>query len=235
MPLILKSSYLTKTHYKHGIGVTLSILFLMFFFSKLYWQGWLGADEYFAANKFLVFEKHEHWRLFTSLFVHSDLKHFLSNAYMMFFLSYLNYSYFGPWLFPILSIFFAALVNLISLYTYPETVFLVGASGWVYLLGGSWLSLFILIDKSSSYFLRIFKSIAVALIIFFPQSYLPEVSYRAHAIGFVTGILTGIIFYIFRKNEIASHELWEDDSDDEFLDDPPDVEITEEDDSPTFH
>lgn len=236
MTLFIKTTYISKIHYKRGFNLTLITILIMFLFSKVYWEGWLGADKILAANKFLVFQKHEYWRLLTSVFVHSDLKHFLSNSYMMLFLSYLNYSYFGPLLFPILSIVFAAIVNLISLYTYPDYIFLVGASGWVYLLGGTWLSLYILIDKNSSFFKRIFKGIAVGLIIFFPQSYLPEVSYRTHAIGFLVGIFTGLFYYIIKRKEILSFEQWEDDSEEEFSEIPASSNpVTQDEDSPTYH
>ncbi|RLA61848.1 MAG: hypothetical protein DRQ88_10700 [Epsilonproteobacteria bacterium] len=180
---------------------------------------------FLPASKFLVFTKGEYYRALTTNLIHSDLKHLISNSYMLFFLGILIYNSFGFLLFPFLSLAFSILVTLISLTSYPEHNILLGASGLVYLLGGCWASIYVLLDTRISIFLRIFKAIAVSLIIFWPQTLVREVSYRTHAIGFIVGIITGIIYFLIKRKYLKSFEefappeelILDDQSDPEFF------------------
>jgi rhomboid protease GluP len=199
-------TYLSKTHYKNGLRVAIVFISILFIISDIYWRDFGNISEFLVANGNLVLEKKEWYRCFTSIFIHSDLDHLLSNSYTLFFLVYLNYTYFGPLLFPILSIIFAALINLIALWTYHPQIYLLGASGLAYLLGGCWFALFILLDRRLSLFIRIFKSFAVALIIFFPQTLVVDVSYRAHFFGFILGLLTGIVYFMIKKKHLRRFE-----------------------------
>jgi len=199
-------TYLSKTHYKNGLRVAIVFISILFITSDIFWRDYRNISEFLVANGNLVFEKKEWYRCFTSIFIHSDLNHLLSNSYMLFFLIYLNYSYFGPLLFPTLSIIFAALINLIALWTYHPQIYLLGASGLAYLLGGCWFSLFILLDRRLSIFIMIFKAIAVALIVFFPQTLVVDVSYRAHFFGFMLGLITGAVYFIIKKKYLRKFE-----------------------------
>ena len=129
---------------------------------------------------------------------------------MLFFLGILIYNSFGPILYPILTLGFSILVTLITLQTYPQHSILLGASGWAYLLGGCWMALFILLETRISLFSRIFKALAVSLIIFWPQSLVPQVSYRSHAIGFGVGLLLGIFYYFSKRDYFKSFEKFPD-------------------------
>ena len=68
----------------------------------------------------------------TAIAVHTDMAHFVSNAILLAFFSYLLFGYFGFWVFPVLGLALAGLTNYLSLLTYPPEVSLVGASGLVY-------------------------------------------------------------------------------------------------------
>ena len=59
---------------------------------------------------------------------------------------------------------------------------------------------------------------AVSLVVFFPSAILPNVSYRAHGIGFFIGIVAALTFYLFKKKEILMAEVWEDEEDYELED-----------------
>ncbi len=161
-----------------------------------------------AASKYLVFTRGEYYRALTTNLIHSDLKHLISNSYMLFFLGILIYNSFGFLLFPLLSLAFSVLVTLISLYTYPEQNILLGASGLVYLLGGCWTSLYVILDTSVSLSMRFFKAIAVSLIIFWPQTLVWEVSYRTHAIGYFLGIIMGTVYFIIKRKHLRSFEVY---------------------------
>lgn len=204
--MIPNKTYLTKTHYKNGLKVSIIFISLLFIISHIFWHDYGKIAEQLVASGYLVFEKGQWYRSLTSIFIHADLNHLLSNSYMLFFLIYLNYSYFGPLLFPTLSLIFSAMINLIALWTYHPQIHLLGASGLAYLLGGCWFSLFILLDRRLSIFLRIFKAFGVALIIFFPQTLVIDVSYRAHFFGFMLGLITGIVYFLIKKKYLRSFE-----------------------------
>jgi rhomboid protease GluP len=119
---------------------------------------------------------------------------------------------------------FSIIVTLLGLYTYPENNILLGASGWVYLLGGCWASLYVILDTRISVFSRIFKAIAVSLIIFWPQTLLPEVSYRTHAIGYFIGLITGIFYFLIKRKHLRSFEEY---PEEELIDDQSDPQFFE--------
>ena len=179
------------------------------------------------ASKYLVFEKGDYYRALTTNLIHSDLKHLLSNSYMLFFLGLLIYNSFGFFLFPFLTLAFSIVVTLLSLSTYPEKTILLGASGWVYLLGGCWATLYVILDTRVSVSVRIFKSIAVSLIIFWPQTLVQEVSYRTHAIGYIIGLLTGVIYFLIKRKYLRSFEEFAPPEEDEPIDDQSDPEFFE--------
>jgi rhomboid protease GluP len=172
----------------------------------------------------MVFNLGEYHRALTTNLIHSDLKHLISNSYMLFFLGILIYNSFGFLLFPFLSLTFSIIVTLLGLYTYPENNILLGASGWVYLLGGCWASLYVILDTRISVFSRIFKAIAVSLIIFWPQTLLPEVSYRTHAIGYFIGLITGIFYFLIKRKHLRSFEEY---PEEELIDDQSDPQFFE--------
>ena len=99
-------------------------------------------------------------------------------------------------------------MNLLTLWTYPPDVRLVGASGVVYLMAGFWLSSYVLIDRRFSVGRRVFRSVGFTLIVLFPTSFEAQVSYRAHAIGFAVGAAYGA-FHFWRKRLIFRVvEVW---------------------------
>ena len=204
--LIIYKTYLSTTKFRQGILVSLLSVLIVMIMSNVYWHNWYQLAKFLPAIPYKVFEKNEYWRPLSSIFVHSDMKHLLTNAYMLFFLSYLNYSYYGLVLYPFLALIFSFLVNIIVLMTYPPNISLLGASGFIYLLGGCWFILYLLIEHQYSLSHRIFRVIAVSLIIFFPTTLVANVSYRSHAISFAFGLLTGWLFYIINARKIIKSE-----------------------------
>lgn len=202
----ISSTYLSQRHYKHGIFISVLMLVIILIFSQVFWMDWKKIALELPAISYNVFQQNEYWRLWTAIFVHADLDHFLSNAYMLFFLGYLIYSYYGLFLYPFLAIFLSALVNALALLTYSPHIRLLGASGMVYLLAGIWLSLFILIERQRPIFYRLFRTFGVALIILFPTTVTPQVSYRTHAFGFFLGIITGLIYFFLNSKTLRQFE-----------------------------
>ena len=176
-------------------------------FSQLYWDYPIG--EFLAASPKTVFEHKEYWRLFTSSLIHGDLAHLLSNSIMLSIMGYFVCSHFGTIMYPIMGFIVGIFINLIVIWDYPAGASLVGASGVVHYLWGFWLVLYILIQRHIKLNRRLMKATAVGIFILIPTEYKPQVSYYAHGVGLVLGIMTGLFYFIFNRKKIRSYEEWE--------------------------
>lgn len=169
-----------------------------------------GADrETFSANGFLVYEKNEYWRAFTTTLLHADLKHLSANAFFFTGLAALLYNYFGFWVFPVLSFVVGGLINLIALKIYDPAIHLVGVSGVIYFMASFWLTLYILIERRQKLIVRFVHALAVSLIFLFPQIFEERVSYLAHGLGFLFGMPLALIYYFSFRKTIRSKDQWE--------------------------
>lgn len=176
--------------------------------SLFYWQApTVWSDLLPAANE-QVFSQHQIWRLFTAVFIHADMEHLLSNMYMLWIFIFFVFGYFGFGVFPVLSLFIAGLVNALAVYSYAPQIQLLGASGLVYILGGFWLTLYLLVQRQYKFINRLMRVLGIAVIIFMPSTFVPSTSYRTHAIGFAAGVLMGIFYFYKNKKEIRSHEIY---------------------------
>lgn len=184
-------------------AVPFLVLSILFFLCTFMFNRGIYSDHLWASRE-TVFFKHEYWRLLTAIFTHSDIVHLLSNIPLFFFFGLFLYEYFGFMLFPVLSLLTGIAANTVTLYFYPDTVRLVGASGMVYGMVPLWLVLYIYHDTDHTVPLRIFRSIAFALIMMFPSTYDPDTSYMAHAAGFVIGILCAVAVLPFARVKIKS-------------------------------
>lgn len=189
------------------IATAITLLFIVLV-SQFYWiDPWNWADLMPAVNR-NIFVGGEYWRLFTSVLIHADLGHLLSNLYMLGIFSYFIYGHFGIKAYPFYTFLGAALVNLIAISTYPPEVRLLGASGWVYLLGGFWLSIYLMIQRQYSFPKRMLRVFGMSLMVFFPTSFEPTTSYRTHFIGFVVGVAIGFYYYFTNKKKIREAEKY---------------------------
>ncbi len=168
--------------------------------SEFYWRQ-DSFSKLLSATGTQVFEAHQYWRIFTAVFIHADVKHLISNMYMLSILGYFVSGYFGFWVFPVGTTLLAGFVNLISLYTYAPNVNLLGASGLVYLLAGFWFAMYVIIERHRPLSARLLRVIGVALAVLFPTTFEPDVSYRTHFIGFIIGVLFALPYsLVFLKS-----------------------------------
>jgi rhomboid protease GluP len=195
-------------HPKSAWVALISILFVTLV-TQVYWSHIFAIHEKLPVSSSLVFDQLELWRLFTATLIHANIGHLLSNLYMLGIFSYFIYGYYGSSIFPLLSFFFAGAVNLLTIWSYPPEVRLLGASGWVYLLGGFWLTMYIFIQRKYSFGHRLLRATGMALMVFFPTSFEPTTSYRAHFIGFIFGILLAICYFTSHHKTIRSKEVFE--------------------------
>jgi rhomboid protease GluP len=202
-------NYLTINKYGNGIFISFFILALCFIFSGIYWGNYNPYAEFLVARPESVFVDGEYWRLITTIFVHGDLKHLLSNSTMLLLMSYFVYSHFGTKVYPFLSIIMGGVVNIFVLLNFEHEIAIVGISGVVYFLWGFWLTLYLKIQRQVSFPRRLMKVLIVGGFLLFPQTFEVQVSHMAHFLGLVLGILNGIFYYLFYKRNILSYEKYE--------------------------
>lgn len=204
----LTGTKITKKPHPGSFAVSFCFLLGITLVTQLYWVNWNGWADYLPAVNRLIFDEGQFWRALTAVFIHADLGHLLSNLYMLGILSFFVYGYFGFWAYPVYGFAGATLVNLISVWTYPADVRLLGASGLVYLLGGFWLGLYFFIQRQHSWVSRSLRVAGMALMVFFPSTLEPTTSYRTHFIGFVVGLVMAIIYFYKNKASIREEETY---------------------------
>lgn len=191
-----------------GKDYALIVLGLCLLISWLHWNPNVFLGHKLSANFNSVVKEGEYWRLFTTSFVHGDLKHLLSNSFMLSILIYFVSSFFGPIISIILSFLIAAVTNLFVIQIYGGDINLVGASGVVFYLWGFWMVLYMFLQRHYSIFNRSLRMGAVFLILLIPNEYQPHTSYLAHYIGFLIGVITGGFYYIFNRSSLHSFEKY---------------------------
>lgn len=198
---------LEKTLLSHKIGLDSKIIGVL---SVLILVGLHFLDHrFFMANGNLVFTQGEYWRAFLSSLIHADYKHLGTNSAYFLILSVLLHNYFGNFIFPFLSILMGFVINLVTLYFYPPQTYLLGISGVVYFMGAFWLAMYVLIERGRPLHHRIIMALGMFLIFFAPHAVIEEdVSYLAHGVGFVLGLIFGVIMFWIRREEIQSEEVW---------------------------
>ncbi|HSE41484.1 MAG TPA: rhomboid family intramembrane serine protease [Acidobacteriota bacterium] len=195
---IVTETFLSTKPARSSSNAGLASVSAIFFASVIYWENWHQLAQWLPASGETVFHHKQYWRLLTGILVHSDFMHFLSNAIPLALFSSLLYGYYGPMIFPVLMLLLGCLTHLFTLLSYPPEVTLVGASGVVYCMAGFWLMLYVLIERRFSIGKRIVRSLGFALVVFVPTVFDPYVSYRAHGIGFLLGVVAALIY--FRRN-----------------------------------
>ena len=146
-----------------------------------------------SASGAAVYARGEWWRIFSALFVHGDLGHLASNLLPFLFFGWMIQAYFGFWLFPAFSFLVGMVSNAVTVALYPPGSHLVGASGMIYGMIALWLVLYLRFDKERRPPVRAMRAVGFALLLLFPTTYEPQVSYLAHASGFAAGMAGGFI------------------------------------------
>lgn len=202
----LKSTYLSRPHYKGAKLGSLLFFTVCTLLSTLYW--FHPSGDLLLAKGELVFVQRDFYRLLSSVFIHGDLKHLLSNSLMLLLLSYFVIEYYGFKLFTLYALSAGVLTNALTLSYMPSHVGLLGASGVVYFLWGFWLSLYVFIEKTVPLSRRIMKVAAVTLFLLVPSSFDPQVSYLAHGVGFGFGIFFGLSHFLVFKKKFLKFEKY---------------------------
>ena len=206
---IIKENWYSRKPDGSALFVTSIFTFILFAASFAFLFGYFNSTHWMPANANSVFDKHQLWRLWTTLFAHGDLGHLMNNSLLFLPLTYLLTSYFGLYLFPLVGLLMGGLVNLIVFKTLPLDTSLIGMSGVVYYLGATWLTLFVLIDSRKSFKRRFAIALFLTVMLFAPQTYTPQVSYLSHLLGYLSGIITATIYYLIYRQKFLAAEVKE--------------------------
>lgn len=212
-PKLIEEKRLVKTLItgrpsKNAFFIATCTAMLISLVTWFYWQNTGDLAHYLPAVNAQIFQHSQWWRIFTAVLIHADIEHLLSNLYMLWILSFFIFGYFGFRIFPLASYLISALVNLLAIKTYPPDIELLGASGWVYVLGGFWLTMYVFIQRQYPVMNRLLRVTGIALVVFLPSTFAPTTSYRTHAIGFLLGVAMGIFYFIKNKKQIRNKEVY---------------------------
>ena len=189
---------------------SVSTLLTCLIMSHIYWNFNSGLGDLLAASPNKVFVNGEYWRLFTSSFIHADLSHLLANSFMLAVMGYfVNYHY-GAITYPFFAFVAGIFINLIVISSFRGNSTLVGASGVAYYLWGFWLVLYIFIQRHVPLNRRLMKATAVGIFVLAPSQFKPQVSYYAHGVGLVLGMISGLAYYLKNRSKYHSYEVWKD-------------------------
>jgi len=158
--------------------------------------GWQDPElaQSLAGNLKQVSESGEWYRCFSCMFLHKDARHLISNLVFLVPLGGLLSAYYGLAIFPLMALLFGGLTYYLSLLTYAPHVYLIGASGLVYVLFGMWISLMFYVESHLPWTKRFLRIIGFGLIMFIPSTITAHVSYQTHFIGLGIGLISGTMY-----------------------------------------
>ncbi|MCK5409004.1 MAG: rhomboid family intramembrane serine protease [Candidatus Heimdallarchaeota archaeon] len=142
-----------------------------------------------------VYEGHV-YQLFTSIFVHTNIIHFLSNSLFLFIYGLRAEEKFFSWQYYLIFILSGLLGSVLSLFAFSPATISAGASGGIFGLLGADLVLAYQEEKKNSFWIYIGVGA-----IFLGFSAGINVNILAHAIGLISGL---IIPLIFKKRKIST-------------------------------
>jgi membrane associated rhomboid family serine protease len=209
-PMILRETLLSqKPDPLAPVAMAITTLMVVLL-SIMAWTDFAGAEEWMGASREEVFNQQQYWRAWTTLFVHGDGKHLLSNSFLFFTLGTFLTGYFGIARVLLSAFFFGGVTNLWVLQSMPLQTHLIGLSGVVFWMGGAWLILYFLIDRKRTWVHRFLRAMGVGLLLFMPaEAFDPSISYQSHFVGFISGIIAGLLYFQFNKKSLREAEVYE--------------------------
>ena len=197
---IITDNWFTRAPDRWALVAMLAIAVMLYGGCYLYFQ----AVWDISATRHQVFVDHQWWRAWTTLIAHGDLAHLLANSFLFFLFAYTLLSHFSWWFFPMMGFFMGGVANLVVLLTLDDYVRLVGAAGLVHWMGAAWVTMYLLIENRHSFRLRFGSALFLMLMLFTPDTYKPQVSYLAHFVGFVLGVLSAWLYTRINRVRFAA-------------------------------
>ncbi len=131
----------------------------------------------------------EYWRLFTSMFLHADIMHILSNMIALLLFGAAVENNYSKLEYLIIYFISGLIGNLFSLLLLPLNTISLGASGAIFGLIGAAFILYTVEGEKTLIFLGLFY-----LAYFIVSSFAPGINLWAHLFGLLGGICFGYIF-----------------------------------------
>jgi rhomboid protease GluP len=207
---VVKENWLTRKPSAYAGMVIALVTLLVVVASIAFWMDLGNAATWMAASKEAVFHQHQYWRAWTTLLIHGDEKHLLSNISLFFVLGFFLAGHFGLLIVPFSGFLLGGLVNLIVLWRMPAMVELFGLSGVVFWMGGAWLILYFLLETRKTLSQRALRAFGVALVLFMPaEAFDPSISYQSHLWGFLFGVGWGGTYFLAKKRSLRAAEVRE--------------------------
>lgn len=157
-----------------------NVIFFIIFNPDYTFDLWFTLSQYNAAVL-----NGEIWRLFTSIFMHADFIHLLSNMYGLFVFGVTVESFFTKKLYLISYIACGFVGSVFTLLLFPPDTINIGASGAIF--GLMAISFMILARRDS----RVFLFGLIYIVISISNSFQPGIGTWAHLFGFITGFFIG--------------------------------------------
>jgi len=182
--------------------ITYSIIILnliVYIFSSLFSQDIIDMDlqtlvDMGALYGPLTVLKSEWWRLFTAMFLHAGMTHFLMNMFSLYLIGRGAEMYFDTKSYLSIYLFSGLLGGLASLYIHPVSVG-IGASGAIFGVFGALAGFFLAhrekIQEHTKAFMKDF-SIIIAINIVLGLS-IPSIDMSAHIAGLIVGFVGGFM------------------------------------------
>lgn len=207
--LVVRENWFTQKPQHRATQLTVFITILLFASGIYYFRDIFAVQEWMGASYNSVFVKGQYWRLWTTLFAHADFGHLMNNALLFIPLAYLLHAYFGFWYFPVAGLVLGGVTNAIVLADMHPQTQLIGISGVVYWMGGAWFTLFLLIDHRKTMRYRFANVLFLMVMLFIPENYHPHISYMAHFVGFVLGVVSAFVLYFLQRGVYKRAEVVE--------------------------
>ena len=151
-------------------------------------------------NRNIIYE-YQIWRLITSMFLHGDPIHLLSNmfALLLFGATVENNKSISKIKFLIIYFISGLIGNLFSLIFLPLDAISLGASGAIFGLIGVVFTIIATDDRSLLFFALFY------LAFFITTSLMPGINFWAHIFGLLGGILLGYLFYSRKRKTTLAY------------------------------
>lgn len=182
--------FFAKTPGYRNFFPVLSIVSLWLIFSVYQWTSFDWSGD--VSQRSLIVDQ-EYWRVVTALLVHKDVGHLLSNMPLFFVFGFYLRGFFGVFVFPVAAFAAGMISNCLTVMFYPPNVRLLGASGMLYSMVAMWIVFYMAFELGLKWKIRLLRAIGVSLLLLFPTTFQPEVSYLAHGFGFFTGLSVGML------------------------------------------
>ena len=207
--LVPTANWLTRPTRPHTLLWMLLTGVFLYAGAWAYWSDFYGAHSLMAATPQQVFEQHQWWRAWTTLFAHADVAHLFANSFPFFLFAWPLMAHFSLGFFPLAGFAMGGALTLAVRTTTPSTLARVGASGVVHWMGAAWVTLYVILENRQNFKARFASALFLILMLFTPDTYRPEVSYLTHGVGFLSGVAGAWSYSRWHKTEFAAAERHE--------------------------